>query len=77
MDIQKLITTLTTVVPDPFRPQEGKPLHNLCTGTDLPKTISKELLEAKSKVDLLVKNFVEKRLIEKEVSFFNTMTNLK
>ena len=59
-----------TVVSDPFRPEDDKPFRNICTGTVLPETTSKELLEAKSKGDLLMKNFVEKRLIEKEVSFF-------
>ena len=31
-DIQKLITMLTTVVSDPFRPVD-KPVHNICTRT--------------------------------------------
>ena len=76
-DIQKLITTLTTVISDPFRPEEDKPLRNICTGTVLPEAVSKELLEARTKGDLLMKNFVEKRLIEKEVSFFNPMPKTK
>ena len=58
-DIQKPITTLTTVVSDPFRP-EDKPLRNICTGTVLLETISKELLETKSKGYLLIKNFDER-----------------
>ena len=39
VDIQKLITTLTTVVSDPFRPEDYKPLRNICTGTVLAETI--------------------------------------
>ena len=50
--IQKLITMLTTKVSDPFRPENT--LRNMCTGTVLLETISKELLDArKSNGDLL------------------------
>ena len=45
VDIQKLITTLTTKVSDRFRPEENT-LSNICIGTVLQETISKELLEA-------------------------------
>ena len=57
-DIQKLITMLASVASDPFRP-EDKPVHNIFTGTVLPEIISKEPLEAKSKGDVLMANFVE------------------
>ena len=52
-DIQKLITTLSTKVSDPFRLEENT-LCNICTGTVFLETISKEMLEVKkSKGDLL------------------------
>ena len=57
-DIQILITMLTTVASDPFRP-EDKPVHNIFTETVLREIISKEPLEAKTKGDVLMANFVE------------------
>ena len=63
VDIQKLITTLPTVVSDPFRPEEDKPLRNICTGNVLPETISKQLLEANSKGDLLMNSFRSKAVV--------------
>ena len=50
----------TTVMSDPFRPDEDKPFRYICTWTVLAENISAELLEAKSKGDLLMKNFVKK-----------------
>ena len=45
-DIQKLITSLTTKVSDPFRPEEDNPFCNICTGNVLGRknTSSKKKL---------------------------------
>ena len=36
-DIQKLITTLTTQLSDPFRPEKDNPLRIICTGSVLDR----------------------------------------
>lgn len=76
-DIQKLMTTITTAMSDPFQAhKEIIPVSNLATGVVLPAESSGQLLKAKELGEEKMRVFVNKRIHTNEVGFWEPLPKM-